>query len=830
MQSGRSNLVTVRRSRGCVTDAVWLRTHEWSPDMLLQDIRFAVRTHLKRPGFAAVAILTLALGIGANTALFSVVNGLLLEPLPYEEPERLVRLYGTNSTRGLTHSNLNPNDMLDIGAQAESVLGASYYSGFSATMQTDTEPTRLIGGSVHSTFFQVLGVDPHQGRFFSAEENVDGNHRVLVLGYDTWQVLFGADPQIVGRSVDLGDIYTIIGIAPPGFVDPFGGRQMWTPWAIDSENRGGHFMRAVGRLAPGVSLEQAQQDIDGAYVAIGEEYGKQHRGIRAEGLQTAMVADSRPLVLLLFGAVGFLLLIVCANIASLMLARAVNRRQEIAVRMALGAGRGRLVRQMVTESWMLAAAGGIAGVALASWLIKMVGGAAATAIPGGLFDISLDARVLAFSLVVTLGAGVLFGLAPALQGTRAELADSLRERGADRSSSGRRRLRSGLVVAEVAISLMLLIGAGLMLRSMGNLMAVDPGFEPTGVLSFRIVVPESDYPEYPQIPAFYETFMANLEALPGVESVGAVNRLPFSGSYSCDWFMLEGWPMPERGQGECAEERVIAGDYFQTMGIQIVGGRGLESTDTADNQRVILVSQTMADRFIAGEDPLGRGFTWGPVEEDTNFRRVVGVVADVKHLDLTSDAMTEVYMPHEQYPYYRRMTLVVRAQDPLALLPAAKAALSDQDANIAMYEVSTLDGLVADSVAPTRTSAQILGAFAVLALVLACVGLYGVLAYTVSQRTHEFGVRMALGAQRGSVVSMVLRQAMTLVAIGVVLGLFGAWALSGSLAGVLFGVTPDDPATYLLISGVLVAVAAMAAFMPASRATRVDPVRALRDE
>ncbi len=695
-------------------------------------------------------------------------------------------------------------------------------------MQVDCEPIRVIGSTVHSSFFELFDVQPALGRFFTEEENIEGNDTVVVLSYASWQGLFGGDPDIVGRRLNFDEPHTVIGVAPADFGDPFGPRDMWAPWAIAPENRHGHFMRGVARMGPGVTLERAQAEIDAIYAGIAEEHDKPTRGIAAVPLQNSIVQDTRPLLMLLFGAVGFLLLIVCANVACLMLARAINRRQEVAVRMALGAGRGRLVRQLVSESLLLATAAGAVGLAMARALVGFVEASATSELPQ-VFNVGLDARVVGFCLLTTLGAGLLFGVAPALHGTRADLANSLRDRSTETGAGRRRGLRGALVIMEVALSLMLLVGAGLMLRSLGNLMSVDPGFDPRGVLTFRISVPATEYPETVTVPVFYEQFIERLESLPGVAAAGATNRLPFSGSFSCDMFMLEGWPAPEAGRWECAEERVIAGDYFRVMGIDIIDGRSLTPEDGADAQNVVLVSQTMADRYMPNR-PLGRGFTWGKIDDDTVYRRVVGVIEDVKHVDLASDSMTEVYMPHRQYPYYRTMFIVVRGGDATAMVAPVRGALREHDPNIPIYQVAALSDLVDASLSKARTGAQVLAGFATLALVLACVGLYGVLAYMVSQRKHEFGIRMALGARGKDVVSMVLRQAGTMVSVGVGLGLLGAWALSGALGSVLFGVESNDPETYAFISLLLFAVAGAAGYLPAHRATRVDPVRALRED
>lgn len=828
-RTGRAS--TVGASLGSLPDAFWIRTHEWSPEMLLQDVRFALRTHRRRPGFLIAALATLALGIGATTALFSVVNGVLLAPLPYPEPDRLVRLYGFNEARGTSRINLNPMDLVDVRDAAESLVGLAWATSDSVTLTAGDEPLRLQTDFVAADYFGVLGVKPLLGRFFLEEENDSEAPRVVVLSEALWRDRLGADPAAVGRTIDLsGRPHVVIGVVPGDFAGPFFAQQtdLWMTWPFDAANpnRGGHFMRAIARLAPEVGIDAAQEEIDAIAARIGELYGKPGRGIEVVPLAEAVVGETRPVLLILLSAVAFVLAIVCANLAGLLLTRAAGRRREIAVRTALGASRARILRQLLVESLTLSAAGGALGLAAAAlftgWAQQWVAGAIATA-P----RVAPDWRVGAFALAVSLASGLLFGLAPAIQTLRGA-AGSARS-GGGASSREATPLRAALVVAQVALSLVLLIGAGLLLRSFVTLMAEETGYDPAGLLTLRLSATESDYAELAGMVDFYDRLEERILAQSGASAVGRVNRLPLGGSRSCDWFHMEGWEPVSPGEGECAEERVVSAGYFETMGIRLLAGRWFDERDTADGEQVVVVSETMAARYIGDRDPIGAGFKWGG-HDDAPYRRVIGVVEDVKHASLDAPPLPEVYMPHPQYPFYRTMFVAVRVGgDAGAAIGDVRRALAEVGPGIPVFDVATMQERMGDSILGRRIAMVALGSFAMIAVLLAGIGLYGVLAYTVAQRSREIGIRMALGARAQEVTGLVLQRGLVLTVVGIAAGTGGWFFVAGLIRSLLYGVEPTDPATLGATAAVVAAVATAACWLPAVRATRVDPAVALRE-
>jgi len=804
-----------------------------------RDLRHAVRGLRTRPGFALVAILTLALGIGATSAIFGVINAVLLEPLPYPAPDRLVKLTGT-SQKQTRLSNLSVPDLGDIETSARTLEAVGGMSSVgSLTLTSGGEPERIRALRVTAGYFRVLGVHAAIGRTFAAEEDHPSPPRVVVLGHGLWQRRFGGNPDIVGKAISLNDLtWTVLGVLDRNFqhVEPHQAEPD-VFYLLDRDpsvsGRGGHYIRGIGRLRPGVTITQAQAELTAIAARLAETYPDDNygRGMHVEPLDHAIVGGSRKALLVLMGAVGCVLLIACVNLANLLLGAGAGRQKEMAVRTALGADRRRLVTQLVIESGLIALLGGACGLGLAWAAMRVLPALGAGDIPR-IDGATVDWHVLAFTAAVSLAAGVLFGVTPALQVSKPEVQASLRD--SSRGHSGgpaRARWRTGLMTAEVALSSALLVGAGLFVRSLANLTATDPGFaHPAGVLTLHLALPVARYPEGSQIP-FYQTLASRIAALPGVDAVGAVNILPFSGNYSCDGIQIETHPMPE-GQNPCAEARSATPGYFRTLGIPLLRGRLFDSRDTHDSASVAIVSDIMARQFWPGEDPIGQRFTYERVTDASRAARtVIGIVGDTKHLSLAAEAPPTFYTPQSQDPSYHAMTLAVRASgDPTMLTAAIRSQVDALDPGLPLYGVQRLDTLVIASMAAQRFRTWLLGLFAALALVLAAIGVYGVISLVVSQRTQEMGIRLALGATRLGVLRLVLTEGMRPVVLGLVLGLGGALALGRVLETMLHGVTPADPLTFGAVAVGLSAVAVLACYVPARRVTRIDPVAALRAE
>ncbi|MGH7606497.1 MAG: ABC transporter permease, partial [Gemmatimonadales bacterium] len=787
---------------------------------------------LKRPGFTLVVVSTLALGIGATTAIFSVVNGILLEPPAYHEPDRLARLYLSN-VQGSGRGNLNPMDLVDLRA-AGSVRGVAFRTRWEPTLTGLDRPVPVRVGLVSPDFFDVLGVRAAAGRWFRPEEGERGRDDALVLSHRRWLDLFGGDPDVVGRTVRLdGTPHTIIGVTPADFEDPFAdaGLDGFVPWVVDPDNRGGHFMMAFARLGPEVRLPQAAAELNAIFAGIAERYTfKEGRTISLVPLTRAMGSEARTPLLILLGAVGLVLLIVCLNVASLMLTRSVDRAREVAVRTALGASRGRLLRQLLIESAVLAVAGGAAGLFAATWITGAVTAGAPVALPR-IGQVGVDGGVIAFALVVTMVTAVVFGLWPAVRSSGVRARDALRTVARTGSGLARSGGRRGLVVAEVALSVCLLIAAGLMVRTVVKLLDVDTGFrDPERVLTFAVTTPSSRYPSGAEVRQFYDRLTAHLAAQPGVEAVGAVNMLPLAGSYSCNSFALDDRPDPYL---ECAEERIVQDEYFAAMRIPTLRGRAFGPGDDAAGAPVAVISETMARRFWPGGDPIGTRFKWGARDNDGPWATIVGIVADVKHYGLEREAAPEVYLNQAQLDFaYRSWTLTVRtaAAPASALAPAVRAGVRALDPDMAVQELLSMDTLVASAAAPWRFTTQLLVGFAAVAALLAALGLYGVLAFSVAQRRREIGIRMAVGARSGDVLRDVVGQGALLIAVGVGIGVAGALAATRVMRGLLFEVSATDPVVFALAPLLLGGVGLLAAWLPARRAARTDPMEALRHE
>ena len=807
----------------------------------MNDLKFAIRQLRKNPGFTAVAVLTLALGIGANTAIFSVINGVLLRPLPYKEPHRLVTVlhFGWNP--------VSPADFFDWRQQQtvfERIAAAQYWGG---TLTGRDKPESIPGLSMGEGLFELLGVEPMLGRTFAADEFQPGKNQVLVLSHRLWQGRFGGETNIIGQSVILdGKSYVIIGVMPPSFrFAPFWAvhAEMWAPlWLADRVNdRGGHSLRVFARLKSGVSPEQAQAEMDAICKRLEVAYPETNKGLKVsvDSLRDKAVGNVRPALLVLLTAVVFVLMIACGNLTNLMLARATVRRREIAIRAALGAGHWRLVKQLLCESILLSLFGGILGLLIAFWgvdaLTKFVQGR----IPR--FEgVQVNAATLAFTLFISLVTGIVFGLAPAVRSSRPDLTESLKESGRG-STEGRAhgRLRSALIVSEMAVALVLLIGAGLMMRSLLKLEAVDPGLNPQNVLTFTVSL--AGLPEYvgAKREAFYQSLFQQIESSPGVQSVSAVNHLPLEGDMWSDTLQIEGRPPTAPGESIGAAYRVCRPGYFRTMGITLLRGRDFTERDKLDAPGVVIINETLAHRQFPNEEPIGHRITFDNPQKNPNWLTIVGVIKDVKQHDLKVPALNEVYLPFSQQRHYLEgtsvhlayMTVVVRtATDPLSFVKPVGQILRKLDSNLPASNVASLEQVMANAMWQPKFNLCLVGVFAAVGLVLATVGIYGLISYSVSQRTHEIGIRMALGADRRDTLQLVIHQGMLLALVGVLMGLGASFLLTRLLTTQLFGVPANDPLTFASVSVLLLVVALLACLVPALRATKVDPMEALRYE
>ncbi|HEX8501477.1 MAG TPA: ABC transporter permease [Pyrinomonadaceae bacterium] len=800
----------------------------------LQDARYGLRVLRKRPGFTAVALAVLALGVGANTAIFSVVNAVLLRPLPYPGSERVVAFDAVNPSKGVKESNMSAPDFEDWKAQARSFEALTIYTEGGSNLTGGGEPERVNAAWVGTDFFRAMGVGAARGRALLPEDEATGAADVVVISHGLWQRRFGSDPGAVGRSVEMGGrSREVVGVMPPGFDFPRRA-EVWGPLQLEAakEARDNRSYQVLGRLREGGTLEAAQAELDTIAARLAESYPVTNSGwgVDLDPLKEETVGEMRPALLLLLAGVALVLLIACANVANLLLARAAGRRREVALRLALGASRLRIVRQMLTESLLLAVAGGALGAGLSLWLTDLLVALAPANTPR-LAEASVDANVLLFAAGATLLTGLAFGIVPALQASKADLGESLKEGGRG-AAGGRSRVRSALVVSEVALSLLLLAGAGLLVKSFARLQAVNPGFDSGGVLTARVSLPGARYKEPAQKAEFYAALTERLNALPGVEAAGATTSLPLGGSNLSVWrgFIPEGRPAtPEASEG--ASYAVVTPGYFRALRIPVRAGRDFDERDDANSPKVAVVNETLARKFFAGQDPVGRHIA---IWRDEDFpRRIVGVVGDTKPQSLDAEDAPQVYVPARQDAAWGGFSLAVRARggdDPAALAPAVREAVRALDRQLPVYDVKTMGKVLGDSTAYRRVTVFLMAGFAAAALLLAGVGLYGVLSYTVAQRTREIGIRMALGARGRDVLGLVVRQGMLLTLAGLGLGLAGALLLTRLMEGLLYGVSAADPEVYALVALLLAAVALVACLVPARRATKVDPMVALRYE
>ncbi len=812
-------------------------------ETLWQDLRYGFRMLARNPGFTAVAVLTLALGIGANTAIFSVVNAVLLRPLPYEEPERLVMVWNELTKEGLPQLWFSEPELIDYRQRQQSFEGMAAFSGGGGNLTGRGEPLRVTAANVSANFFPLLRVDAFLGRTFTPEEDTPGNDRVIVLEHGFWQRRFGGDPAIIGETVSLSDNpYTVIGVMPSGFTFPDGTVDLWTPLAIDTADpngRGSHYLRVLARLKSGVTFEQASADMHNIAKQMEQDYPDYYRPDRAWNtylipLHESEVGEVRPALLVLLGAVGFVLLIACTNVANLLLARAAVREKEVAIRAALGAGRLRIVRQLLTESVLLALLGGSGGLLLAMWGTDGLVLLSPAGLPR-LNEIAVNEWVLGFTLLVSVIAGVLFGLVPALHASRPDLHNTLKEGGRSAAGAGHHRLRGLLVVSEVALSLVLLIGAGLMIKSFYRLLQVNPGYRTENVLTFRLALPSARYAENHQVVGFYERLLEKISALADVRTAGAVSHLPLGGAYSSGSVFVEELPPSSPhfpfGYFE-SDRRYTTPGYFRAMGMNLLKGRLLEESDHAEAPLVTVVDESFARRAWPAEpNPIGKRVAVNQTPDgEPLWRTVVGVVRHVKNYGLDTEGREQIYFPHAQFPISTMFVTVRTGGDPVVAQAAVRNQVAALDPSLPLFNVATMEERLAESVAQPRFNVLLLGIFAAVALVLAAIGIYGVISYSVSQRTHEIGIRMALGAQPRDIFRLVVGQGMVLTLIGVGVGLAASFALTRFLESLLFGVSATDPVTFAGVALLLAAVALLACYVPARRATRVDPLVALRYE
>ncbi len=812
-------------------------------EMFWQDIRYGVRMLLKAPSISIVATIALALGIGANTAIFSVVNAVLLRPLPFPNSERLMNVWETDSTRGYVRGSASYPNFADWRDQSHSFEHMASYHNSDFILTGRGASTRVQGAVVNADLFPLLGASPVIGRgFLPSEDNPGDTGRVVVLSQQLFQQRFNSDPNIMNQSMVLdGKSYTIVGVMPAAFQFPIQNDpvELWTTVAVDREGeepitqeRGAHYMNVIARLKPGVPREQAQAEMTAISARLEQQYPDKdlHKSTRLEPTLEALVGDVRPALLILLGAVGFVLLIACANVANLLLARAMTRHKEMAIRSALGASRMRVIRQLLTESVILSLAGGTLGLVLAVWWSDLLIALGKQNIPRAL-QVGLDWRVLGFTLLVSVLTGVVFGLVPAIHSSKTELTESLKEGGRTGSEGARRnRIRGVLVVGELAIAVVLLVGAGLLIQSLWRLRSVSPGFDSQNLLTFVVGIPEVKYPADKQEP-FYRELVRRVESLPGVRSASSIIPLPLNGDAFVISFETEGRPV-EKGNQPSADFFAIEEGYFKTLGVSMLKGREFTERDNKTAPPVIIVNQAFANKFFPGEDPIGKRIKPGisTNSDKPAMREIVGVVSDVRNRNLSSEVRAGYFIPVPQMPF-NQMTLIVRTEnDPHSLITAVQNEVHAMDQEVPVFSIKTMDEYISATVATPRFNATLLVIFAAVALVLTIVGLYGVMSYSVAQRTNEIGIRMALGAQTGDVLRLIVSQGFKLVLIGLGIGLVGAFALMRVIASLLFGVTTKDPLTFAAVAVLLALVALLACYIPARRATRLDPLHALRYE
>jgi putative ABC transport system permease protein len=809
-------------------------------ETLWRDLRFGLRMLARNPGFTAVAIITMALGLGANTALFSVVNGVMLKSLPFKEPDRLVFVLETNAkfpAPGVSASSLNYRDWKEQSHSFESIAARQAFAG---NLTSSERPEKILGEKVSWDYFPTLGVAPLAGRSFTQDEDKPGAPTVLLLSHGLWLRRFGGDPGIVGKAIPFnGQNATVVGIMPNDYRPNI---EFWTPLAITYQgaDRNLHNLQIVGRLAPGVSQTQAQTEMTNIAARLAQQYPEANTGwgVALVQFQDLVILNIRPALRILLAAVGFLLLIACANVANLLLARAATREKEIALRLALGANRGRLIRQVLTESVLISLLGGVVGILIALWGTQALVGLNPQGIPRAK-EIGVDGQVLGFTLLVAVVSGILFGLIPAWQSSNPNLNEKLKESGKSASSNARgNRLRGLLVVVQVALAFVLLVGAGLLIKSFSQLQQVNVGFNRENMLTMQIALPPAAYPQGPNILNFYREALHQFSALPGVTSVGAISQVPLAGGGPQFTFSVEGRPLPTPAEAPIASYRTLTPGYFQTMSIPILKGRTITEADDQNALQVVVINQNLADKMWPGENPVGKRLTVGvPLpNEQPEWVTVVGVVGNVKHTSLNGETGMQMYQPVAQTPFLtqglgRTMTFLLRTGPETAgLIEPARKVVANLNPTLPVSNVKTMDAIIYDSVAPFRFNTFLLGLFAATALILTLVGVYGVMNYAVTQRTQEIGIRMALGAQPGQVRSLILKQGLALSGVGLAFGLVGCWGVTRLMSSLLFGVNATDTTTLLAVGTGLLLITLAACYLPARQATKIDPLVALKYE
>ena len=810
-------------------------------ETLLSDLRFGIRMLFKNPVFTAVCIIALALGIGANTAIFSVVNAILLRPLPFKDADRLVMVWEHSFKTGNDRNVASPADLLDWQAQNQvfELMGAGVdFSSLKVNMTGFGEPQDLQMQYATPDLFNVLGLNAEIGRTFTAEEGANGPDAVI-LSHRMWQNVFGSDRGLIGKPIKLNDHdYTVVGVMPPSFQFGQTKPDVWLPLsinpAINYRQRSGRYLTVVGRLKPGVTVSQAQAQMSTIAKNLEQQYPQFNSrwGVNLVPLYEQIVGNVRVPLLLLLGTVLLVLLIACANVANLLLARATVRQKEIAVRTAMGASRWRIMRQLLTESVALSFVGGLAGLLLAMWGVNILVALSPGNIPR-LQNVGIEPRVLFFTLGVSLLTGIIFGLVPAVENSRSNINETLRDGGRGTTGGRRSRItRGAFVVTETAVALILLICSGLMIKSFIRLQSTKPGIDPDSVLTMRISLPRSQYGTNDRLTGFFSELNRRLEAIPGVQSAGAISFIPFAGTGSATGFTIVGRPEPAAGDQPVTGVSVVEPHFFRTLSIPLIKGRELTENDTGDASRVLLINETLAQKYFPNEDPIGKRLmiSW---DRSDGSEEIVGVVGDVHQDGLSTEVKPMIYWPSARTPY-STMSIAIRATgNPMNFVSAVKEKVHSLDPNLPLADLKPMEDWMSDSIAQPRFNTQLLTIFAVVALILAGVGIYGVMAYSVTQRTQELGIRMALGAQQSEAIKLVISQAMTLAAMGVAIGLIVAFVLAKlltSFSSLLFNVKATDPLTYIQMAVTLLAIALLASFFPARRATKVDPMIALRSE
>lgn len=804
---------------------------------LVQDLRYGTRTLLKRPGFTAVAIATLALGIGASTVIFTVVDAALLRGLPYKQPDRLYHLWERTSKQDFSKREMSYPDYQDY--QQNNVFeGIAAYTGGGAILSGLGEPERIGAPRVSANFFSVLGVDPFMGRTFLPGEDVPNTPKVAVLTYGFWQRKFGGDQGVVGRAITLnGESYTVVGVLPASFQFALRNAEVLIPYQPTQNQFTRRFLHGtnlIGRLKPDVTPEQAQSEINVIASRIEQQYNDSHAGTTARlvPLQEEIVGTVRPILLVLLAAVAFVLLIACANVGSLLLTRSLSRQKEVAIRAALGANRWRVVRQLLTEALLLSLAGGALGLLIAYWgvpaLVATLPQNQLNALPF-LKTVQIDLGILAFSFGLSVLTGIVFGIVPALQSSRLDLNEVLKEGGRTASVGTGQRLRSALVVSEIALAVVLLVGAGLMMKSLLRLLQTNVGFNTENLLTMTILLSPAKYTEANQVSSFHAQLQERVRSLPGVVGAGTVDILPVNPGNTTR-FNVDGDPIPPPGKETEANIRVVNEHYFQTIGVPLLAGRLFDERDTTGAPPVVIIGKTIADRLFAGRDPVGRKLRYASIQVDPIT--IVGVVGDVKITGLDEEIRPVLYYPLRQSGGFNANLVVRTNTEPTSLANTIRGEIRNLDADAAILNVNTMDGMISQTPASfiRRFPALLIGIFAVVALLLASIGIYGVVSYSVSQQIHQIGIRMALGAGPSDILRMVLQQGLVLALAGVAIGVVAAWGLTRFLSTLLYQVKTTDVTTFAIVAGTLFAVALLACYLPARRATKIDPLVALRYE